>query len=215
MSSRVLLVRHGDTPSTKGDRFTGSVDIPLSPEGRIHASELATRLARYPINAIYSSGLQRAIGTATFIAQVHGLEVTPIREFNEVDHGSWNGHTRAEVTEFDPQGVVEYDRDPFNFKPQGGESGQDVVNRAVPAMQQLVRAHPDQHIVVVAHKSTNRLMIAYFLNLELRRFRDKLGQRPACLNVLQFYSDTEAQLLLLNDISHYQMVAEPDWPYAV
>jgi len=215
MSTRVVLIRHGDTPASKDYRFTGANDVALSAEGRVHASALATRLARYPIDAVYASSMRRAMDTARVIAQVHQLDVTPVPELREMAHGVWDGLSRAEVEAKYPEQVVAYDRDPYTFAPQGGESGAMVLERAVPAMQRLVRAHPEQTLVVVAHKTTNRLLIAHFLGIDPRLYRDKLAQRPACLNVLQFDSETEAQLLLLNDIGHYQLAPSPDYPYAI
>jgi broad specificity phosphatase PhoE len=216
MATRILLVRHGDTEASKGDRFTGAQDIPISKDGRIHASELATRLARYPIDAIFASSMQRAMETAGFIARVHGLEVTAVPELREMDHGMWDGMTRDEVLQqFGAAQVVEYDRDPYHFAPPGGESGESVLKRAAPAMQQLVLQHPNQTILIVAHKTTNRLLICKFIGLDPSRYRDTLAQRPACLNVLNFPNESEAQLLLLNDISHYAMSDSSNHPYAV
>ncbi len=40
MATRILLVRHGDTMASKETRFTGAMDVPLSKEGRIHASDM-------------------------------------------------------------------------------------------------------------------------------------------------------------------------------
>lgn len=213
--TRILLIRHGDTAASQGDRFTGASDIPLSADGRVHASQLATRLARYPIDAVYASNMQRALDTARFIAQVHAMEVTPVPGLREVAHGKWDGLTHDEVVKLYPQQVEAYNRDPYHFAPEGDESGEAVLARATPALQQLVRAHPNQNIVVVAHKTTNRLLICHFVGIDPRLFRAKLAQRPACLNVLQFADENEAQLLLLNDISHYAMTPESDWPYAV
>jgi broad specificity phosphatase PhoE len=216
MTTRILLVRHGDTEASRGDRFTGAQDIPISKDGRIHASELATRLARYPIDAIFASSMQRAIETAEFIARVHGLEVTPVPDLREMDHGTWDGKTRDEILQqFGAAPVAEYDRDPYHFTPPGGESGESVLKRAVPALQQLVRQHPNQTILAVAHKTTNRLLICKFIGLDPTRYRDTLAQRPACLNVLSFPNENEAQLLLLNDISHYAMSDSSSHPYAV
>ena len=216
MTTRILLVRHGDTEASKGDRFTGAQDIPISKDGRIHASELATRLARYPLDAIFASSMQRAMETAGFIARVHGVEVTPVPELREMDHGAWDGKTRDEVLQaFGVAQVAEYDRDPYHFAPPGGESGEAVLKRAAPAMQQLVRQHPKQTILIVAHKTTNRLVICKFIGLDPSRYRDTLAQRPACLNVLDFPNENEAQLLLLNDISHYAMSDSSNYPYAV
>lgn len=49
MATHILLIRHGDTAASKDGRFTGANDVSLSKEGRIHASELSVRLARYTI----------------------------------------------------------------------------------------------------------------------------------------------------------------------
>ena len=216
MGTRVLMVRHGDTAASKEGRFTGAQDIPISKEGRIHASELATRLSRYPMDAIYASSLHRALDTAQFIGAVAGLTVTPVDGLREMSHGKWDGLTRDEVLASYPLSQIEeYDRDPYHFRPEGGESGEDVLKRAVPAMQELVRKHPNQTILVVAHKTTNRLLICHFLGINPQLYREKLAQRPACLNVLLFPNENEAQLLLLNDIGHYAMSNSSEYEYVV
>ena len=215
MPTRIVLIRHGDTPASQDHRFTGAQDVPLSPEGRVHASELATRLARYPMDAVYASSMSRAMATAGFIASVHGLTVTPVPDLREMNHGVWDGLSLEECVARYPAQVKAYGDNPYTFAPDGGESGEMVLKRAVPAMQALVRAHPDQTVVVVAHKTTNRLLIAYFLGIDPRLYRDKLAQRPACLNVLEFQDENTMQLLLLNDIGHYAMAPGSEYPYAV
>ena len=216
MATQVLLARHGDTNASKDGRFTGANDVPLSKDGRIHASELAVRLARHPLDAIYASSMQRARETAGFTAHVHGLEVVPVPELREMNHGAWDGKTKAEVLQqFGHAQVDEYDRDPFHFRPENGESGEDVLNRAAPALSQLVKRHDGQTILIVAHKTTNRLLICKFLGLDPQQYRDKLAQRPACLNVLLFPNENEAQLLLLNDIGHYAMSDTSRYQYVV
>ena len=216
MTTRVLLVRHGDTEASKGDRFTGAQDIPISKDGRVHASELATRLSRYPLDAIFASSMQRAMETAGFIARVHGFEVIPVPDLREMNHGVWDGKTRPEVSQqFGAAQVAEYDRDPYHFAPPGGESGEAVLRRAVPALQQIVRQQANKTILIVAHKTTNRLLICKFIGIDPSQYRERLAQRPACLNVLDFPNENEAQLLLMNDISHYAMSDSSSFPYAV
>jgi probable phosphoglycerate mutase len=216
MSTKVLIVRHGDTTASKDGRFAGANDVPLSKEGRVHASELAVRLARYPLDAIYASSLQRARDTAGFTANVHGLEVTPVPEFREIDHGVWNGKNRAEIIAQYSQAMIdEYNRDPFHFRPEGGENGEDVLKRAAPALSKLVEKHDGGTILVVAHKTTNRLLICKFVGLDPALYREKLAQRPACLNLLLFPNKDEAQLLLLNDIGHYAMSDSSQYEFVV
>jgi broad specificity phosphatase PhoE len=216
MATRVLLVRHGDTNASKEGRFTGATDIPLSKGGRLHGAELAVRLGHYPIHAIYASSMQRARETASFTASVHGLEVTPVPELREMNHGVWDGKTREEIIKsFGPTQVEQYDRDPYHFRPEGGENGEDVLKRAAPAMSQLVKKHDGQTILIVAHKTTNRLLICHFVGIDPQLYRDRLAQRPACLNALNFPNENEAQLLLLNDIGHYGMSDSSEFDYVV
>ncbi|HEX2696465.1 MAG TPA: histidine phosphatase family protein [Anaerolineales bacterium] len=216
MSTRVLLARHGDTAASKDGRFAGANDIPLSKEGRVHASELAVRLARYPLDGIYASSLQRAHDTAGFTASVHGLEVVPVHEFREMDHGVWNGKSLSEIAaQYGQAQLDEYNRDPFHFRPENGESGEDVLKRSAPKLSQLVEKHDGQTIFVVAHKTTNRLLICHFLGLNPGQYREKLAQRPACLNLLLFPNKDQAQLLLLNDIGHYAMSDSSQYEFVV
>ncbi len=215
MPTRIYLIRHAETETTIEDRFAGSQNLPLAPEGREHSDELATRLKGFPMDAAYASPLKRAMETAQIVATPHGITVTPVEALREIEHGHWEGLTRAEVEQKYPDEYAAYERDPLDFAPQGGTSAKSVVERAVPALLAIVRAHPNGAVVVVSHKATNRLLIGYFLGIDLKRYRDKIGQRPTCLNVLDFTSETQVKLMLLNDISHYEICAPPDSPYVV
>src|SRR5262245_17757981 len=96
-STRLLLVRHGETTLSAEDRFAGSTNVPLGPNGRVQAERLAERLARDPIAAAYCSPMQRTIDTAAIVARPHHLELVKRDALREVDHGHWEGLRRAEV----------------------------------------------------------------------------------------------------------------------
>lgn len=215
MSTRVFLVRHAETEVTKEDRFAGSDDPPLTTEGRDHACGLATRLKGIRLDAIYSSPLRRAMETAGIVAEVQGMPVAAVVDLREINHGHWEGMTRAGVEKQFPEEYAAYEGDPLDFKAEGGESAQAVAERAVLALQQIVCAHSEQQIVLVSHKTTNRLLIGYLLGIDLRRYRDLLAQRPACLNVLDFATETQVMLTLLNDVSHYEICAPSNGEYLV
>ena len=205
MITRVFLVRHGATPLTADDRFAGSSDVPLGPEGRIQVKRLADRLSAAPFTAIYSSPLQRTVATAAIVGETHGL--TPVLEpgLREIDHGHWEGLRRADVQQMYPEEYAAWERDPVNIAPEGGEAGQQVLVRALPVMNDIILRHAGQSVLVVAHKATNRLLIARWLGFDLRSYRDRIEQLPACLNLLDFKSPDEARLVLLNDVSHYDL----------
>src|SRR5215471_4114634 len=96
-ATRVLMVRHGATVLSAEDRFAGSTDVELSDEGREQAHCLGERLANEPLAAVYASPMRRTVDTASNVAQRHGLAVTPCAGLREIDHGHWEGLTRAEV----------------------------------------------------------------------------------------------------------------------
>jgi probable phosphoglycerate mutase len=205
MITRVFLVRHGATPLTADDRFAGSTDVPLGPEGQIQIERLADRLAAAPLTAVYSSPLRRTFATAEVVARPHGVTPVLVDGLREIDHGHWEGLRRADVQQTYPAEYAAWERDPVNVAPEGGETGLQVLARALPVMHDIVLRHAGESVLVVSHKATNRLLIAHLLGFDLRSYRDRIEQLPGCLNLLDFKSPTEARLVLLNDVSHYDL----------
>ena len=203
MSTRVFLVRHGETTLTAEDRFAGSTDVPLGPNGRVQAEKLAARLARDPIAAVYASPMKRTVETATILARPHHLSVVTRDGLREIAHGRWEGLRRSEVETMYPDEYASWEEDPFTFAPTGGESGAQVIARALPAIREIVVAHADQTVLLVSHKATIRLIIASLLGFDERGYRDRLDQAPACLNIVDFKTPVRARLMLFNDVSHY------------
>jgi broad specificity phosphatase PhoE len=201
--TRIYLIRHGATILSAEDRFAGATDVPLSDEGRAQAGRLALRLANEKAAAVYASPLGRTVETATILAAPHGLDVLRRDGLREISHGHWEQMTRAEVDKKYPEEAAEWEKDPYTFAPTGGESGLAVTARALPALIELVRAHPGQNVIVVSHKATIRLLLSSLLGFDPRRYRDNLDQSPAALNIVDFKDLTRARLTLFNDTSHY------------
>ena len=206
MSTRIFLVRHGATSLTAADRFAGSTEVPLSSEGRQQIAKLAERLRGVEVDAFYASPLQRAVETASILAAPHGLQPVTEPALREIDYGHWEGLTRSEVKIGFRDEYATWEEDPLTIAPLGGESGINVLNRALPAIRRIVEQHSQRCVVVVAHKGINRLLISSLLGLDARAYRDRLDQSPAALNILDFRTDARARLRLFNDISHYAAV---------
>ena len=203
ITTRLYLIRHGQTPHSAADCFSGASDVDLADEGRRQAICLAERLAGAPIAAFYCSPLRRAVETAGLVAQPHGLTPTPVADLREIDYGHWEGVTRDEVLARFGEEYAVWGRDPLTGAPRGGETGLAVLARMLPALRDIVRRHPGQAVAVVAHKSANRLALCGLLGLDPRTYRERLDQSPACLNVVDFSDDGRARLVLFNDVSHY------------
>jgi probable phosphoglycerate mutase len=193
-ATRVYLIRHGATELSAEDRFAGETD---------QLRKLADRLAKEPIAAVYASPLSRTMETARILAQPHGKPVTPKEGLREISHGRWEGKRRAEVEKLYPEEYARWEADPYSFAPSGGETGLEVTARALPALLEIVAAHPNDRVLVASHKATIRLLIGSLLGFDLRRYRDHLDQSPASLNILDFRDVAHARLSLYNDTSHY------------
>jgi probable phosphoglycerate mutase len=203
-ATRLFLVRHGATQLTAEDRFSGSVGVDLSDEGRHQVERLAERLAQERIAAVYTSPLGRTLETARIVAAPHRL--TPVQRdgLREISHGRWEGLTRQEVETRFADEYAAWESDPFTFAPEGGESGVAVLARALPVLREIVVAHAGENVAVVSHKATLRLLLSSFLGFDARGYRDRLDQSPACLNVVDFKDPVRARLMLFNDVSHYR-----------
>jgi broad specificity phosphatase PhoE len=209
MATRVFLVRHGATVLSAEDRYAGSVDAALSDEGRAQARALGKRLAGEPLAAVYASPMSRTQETARLIVEGRGLDVVTVPELRETDHGHWEGKTREEIRAAFPDEYARWERDPFTFAPSHGETGLQVLARALPAFLAIVARYPDASVLVVSHKATIRLVIGELLGVELRGYRDRLDMSPCGLNILDLKSGAEARLVLYNDVSHYDTVPGP------
>jgi broad specificity phosphatase PhoE len=215
-ATRVFMVRHGATVLSAEDRFAGATDVELSDEGREQTRRLAERLSSEKIVAVYASPLGRTMETAQILAASHQLEVQTRDGLREISHGRWEQMTRREVEEKFPEEAAEWEKDPYTFAPLGGESGLAVTARALPALVEIVRAHPGDHVLVVSHKGTIRLLLSSLLGFDPRRYRDNLDQNPAALNIVDFKDPSRARLTLFNDTSHYDEAGQaiPEIPQA-
>lgn len=203
MTTRLYLIRHGATPLTAEDRFSGATNVFLSEEGRAQVERLSQRLADDRIDAVYASPLDRTMETAQIIASPHRLNPVGRDGLREISHGHWEGMTRQEVEAQFSEEYSAWESDPFTCAPEAGESGISVLARALPVIREIVVAHLDKNVVVVSHKATIRLIISSLLGFDARGYRDRLDQAPACLNILDFKDTVHARLMLFNDVSHY------------
>lgn len=94
---KIYLVRHGQTAWNAAKRWQGTTDIPLDETGLEQAAKLAQKMTQYPIQAIYSSPLQRAAATAQAVAEKFTLPVIYNQELEEIRLGEWEGHTSEEI----------------------------------------------------------------------------------------------------------------------
>jgi broad specificity phosphatase PhoE len=155
----ILLARHGETDWNRDGRFQGHADPPLNAAGRRQAVELSVALAPEQLAAVYSSPLRRAVETAEVIATAHGLEPVPVDALREVDVGSWQGLTRAEVEKRFPEQHARWLE--YGQGWEDGETYEQMGERVVAALLDLAAAHNGDRILAVTHGGPIRAAIAF------------------------------------------------------
>ncbi len=195
------FIRHGETEWNAEGRLCGRTDVPLSPVGRQQARMLAQRLKPLPVEALYSSTLGRALETARAIGKAAGREPVADARLVELNYGAWEGRTFEEVKQADPETYRAWEEDPGSTAPPAGESGEQVVARVRPFLDEIALRHAHGHVVVVCHKTVCRLVACHILGVPLAEYRRRLAMENAAVNILQ-PSEGGWRLVLLNDTSH-------------
>ena len=150
-TTRLCLVRHGETEWNAERRIQGQIDIGLNANGLQQAAAAGRWLRGAGISAIYSSDLQRAWATAAKIGAALGLTPQAAPELRERRYGIFEGLTYDEAQAKYPAGYAAFEaRDPdYDF--ETGESLQAMFARVTGKLQALAAAHPGENIVVVLH----------------------------------------------------------------
>jgi probable phosphoglycerate mutase len=151
ISTRICIIRHGETNWNVEKRIQGHTDIPLNETGRAQALAMAFNAAHHRFHAIYSSDLVRAQETARVLAQREDHEVKLLPQLRERHYGIFQGITAAEGAQRHPAAHACYlARDPdYDF--EHGESLRAFAERVATGIDWLVRHHSGQTIAAVSH----------------------------------------------------------------
>ena len=154
MTTRVLLIRHGQSQGNAEGRFGGHTATPLSSQGLAQALATARALALEHFDAIYSSDLPRAIETARPLADRTHLEIHPTEAFRERSVGVMEGLTFEEAAEQHPEQYAALLRRDFEHVILGGESYRQLLDRASRKLDQIIEKHEGGQIAVFSHTGT-------------------------------------------------------------
>ncbi|MDA0566428.1 bifunctional RNase H/acid phosphatase [Streptomonospora sp. S1-112] len=198
--TRLILLRHGETPLSSEQRFAGVGDIALTDTGHAQARAAARHLADSGIDAIVSSPLRRTRDTADPIAAELGLSVEEEPDLRELDFGAWEGMTFGEVQEAHPEELARWLANPHTA-PFGAESFAEVAHRVAEARDRLLSRHARKTILVVSHVTPIKVLLQQALGAPPEAlFRMHLD--VGCLSRIDCYSDGPMVVRALNDTGH-------------
>lgn len=199
--TRLLLLRHGQTPLSVERRYSGRGNPELTALGLEQAAAAAGRLAAHTdITAVVSSPLGRARQTAQAAADALGLAVDVHEGLTETDFGRWEGMTFSEARDLDPERHSRWLGDTA-VAPPAGESFDAVLDRVQRARDEIVAAHAGTTVLVVSHVTPIKTLLRLALDSG-PGILWRLHLDLASLSTADFYSDGGASVTLVNDTSH-------------
>jgi probable phosphoglycerate mutase len=200
----VLLVRHGQTPTT-GTLLPGRAKgLHLSETGQAQARVVAERLVAVPrVEAVYASPLERTRETAAPIARAHGLRTRANRGLLEVDIGEWTGWELKKAAKTDEWKTVQ--KRPSAFRFPGGESFLEMQGRIVDTIERIRADHPGATVIAVSHADPIKAAAADAVGTPLDLFQ-RIVISPCSVTAI-LYGDSSPITLTVNSTGDLKALA--------
>jgi probable phosphoglycerate mutase len=179
-STRLWLIRHGETEWSLSGAHTGRTDLPLTAAGRQSAAEIGRALAAQRFSLVLTSPLQRARETCRLAGYGGAAADSDLMEW---DYGAYEGRTTAEIRREDPEWSI------WNSGPRGGETIDQVAERAGRAIARGLEAGGE--VALFAHGHLLRILAACWLGLPPAAGRS-LALSTGSLSILGFERENRA-----------------------
>ncbi len=164
--SLLILIRHGESEWNLQNRFTGWIDVDLSPRG-VKEAKIAGKLLRpYHIDYVFTSVLKRAIKTTEIILKEMGIQDIQIEKnqaLNERHYGDLQGLNKAEIGEKYGHDQLKLWRRSYRIAPPNGESLKDTQARVLPYYHKHIEPLLNQgkNVLVSAHGNSLRALVMH------------------------------------------------------
>ncbi len=186
-ATTIYLIRHGATVANLMKPYIlqgRGINKGLAPQGIQQAQAARDFLKSSGIDAAYCSPMVRACETAEIICEPHKVKPLVLHELIEGDVGNWEGLSWDVIRRDDLENHDKYFAQPGSCPYPNGESYQNVVDRALPALRRVIERHPGQKVLVVAHNIVNRALLATILRMDINVAKD-IKQSNCGINVLK------------------------------
>lgn len=161
---RIDLLRHGQVQGGRKYRGHG-IDDPLSEQGW---QQLETACAHNPgWTHIVSSPMTRCARFAQTLAEQTALPLSIENDLREVGFGQWEGLSRAQLEQEQPEALAAFLADPVQHRPPGAEPLAAFVSRVGQTLERLRQTGPDGHYLLLVHAGVIRAALAHCLSLPL------------------------------------------------
>lgn len=191
----LFLIRHGLTAVTGSRLYGRTPGIELDERGRRQAAALVERFEGVRLTAVYSSPLERCVGTMEPLAAARRLELRISDALAEMDTGEWTGRTLPSVRRTKLWKTVQ--RNPSRFRFPGGESFVDAEARILDEIERIRARHPRGRVAIGTHGDLVRMLVSHYTGAHLDEFQ-RMTSEPASVSVVHL-GEGVPRILLVND----------------
>jgi broad specificity phosphatase PhoE len=203
-STRIIVVRHGQTRCNIENIWHGWDECDLTEEGSRQAVAVGQRLAVEPISAVYSSPSRRALRTAREVAASHGLHPILEEGLRERNAGAYEGVLVSEVEAQRPTIWEERNADMWHWRPPQGESFQEVLERTLSVVERVRRAHEGETVALATHMGPARVLLSRFTGIPLEQTY-QMEFPSTSISIYRFEGD-RVQVEAVNDAEHTRLL---------
>jgi len=183
-STRLCIVRHGETAWNAEHRVQGQLDVPLNAIGQAQAEAAAKVLGEEKFSAIYSSDLIRAQQTAQPTARRLAVAVALDKDLRERHYGIFERLTYAEVKRIFPEDYARFEAREPGYDFRTGESLSAFSERSIAVISRIAERHAGESVLVFTHGGVLDKLYRFVTGLPLSAQRD-FGIPNAGLNRIE------------------------------
>jgi len=200
-TTRLYLVSCAETTLDNEGVFQGSTGHQLSGKGIKHAKLLSKRLRNDRIESFYSSLYEGAFEAASLLAAGHRRGVVRLRDLREMDYGQWTGSTVKELKESDPELLIAWQFTPHQHRMPGGETLEEVQERVVRTLENVLSVERGNGICVVTHVIPIKTALCHFMNEDLSIIWHTSRQDSTALNIIDV-EEHGARVVQVGSLEH-------------
>jgi len=161
----IIIVRHGECKGNREGLFRGRSNFPLNEVGLYQARELAREIKIMQPTRIFTSPLLRAIQTAQAIKQECHVEVEEREALNNIKLGPWEGKSKDYIAQKYPEQWQVWLKEPEKLIIPGMESLDSVQERAKRDLNDIIKRHRGETVIIVSHRAVLKPLIASCLGI--------------------------------------------------
>ncbi|MBT8146410.1 MAG: histidine phosphatase family protein [Gammaproteobacteria bacterium] len=196
---RLHFIRHGETNWNAIRRIQGQMESHLTELGKQQAEQLAEHMQVYPISQVYCSSSVRTRETASILFRSLPRASQPSISYQdnlrEIHLGPWEGNFYDDLAQQDPEQFHNFWNEPHQFSLTGAETFQELQQRGIDAVNEIVRQSPAEDAAIVSHGALIKSILCHFEERPLSRLWEPPRMHNCAHSIMKFDGDGQGRII--------------------